>query len=182
MTPFQEELYRLVQNTRKETNAFTSADEDSGNDVQKIISFSNTWDYKDKYDKQVKELNNAVEQAEKEKLTIAKKATKDLIKELLPIIDEIFILHNLVEQGTAIERGIKLMLINLEELLTRRKGSIIKPKIDEELDPARHKAISAVEVPGHHGNTISEVYRYGYSVLGQVVREAEVKVKCGVKK
>jgi len=182
MTPFQEELYRLVQDSRKEVNAFTSADEDSGNDIHKIIKFANIWDYKEKYDQKTKELEDSIQQATKDKLLLVRKATKDLIKELIPIIDETFILYNFVESGTALERGIKLMLINLEDILTRRKGLIIKPRIGEEFDPARHKAISAIEVSGYQGNTISEVYRYGYTVLGQIVREAEVKVKCGVKK
>ena len=37
------------------------------------------------------------------------------------------------------------------------------------------------EIRDNAGNTISEIYRYGYFVLGQVIREAEVKVKCGIK-
>lgn len=182
MTPFEEEVFRLVQDCRKESNAFTTADEDSGNDLNKIIRFARKWDYKEKFDEKVKEYESALTQANKEKLVVARKATKDLVKELIPVIDETFLLHSHMEKGTALERGVKLMLNNLEEILTRRKGGIIRPVVGEELDPEKHKAISAEEVRGHVGNTIAEVYRYGYIVMGQVVREAEVKVKCGVKK
>jgi len=182
MTPFEEELFRLVQDCRKESNAFTSEEEDSGNDINKIVRFARKWDYKEKFDQKIQDYEAQLTQANKEKLVIARKATKDLVKELIPIIDETFILYKLVEAGTPIERGVKLMLANLEEILTRRKGAIIRPILGEELDPNRHKAISAEEVAGHNGNTISEVYRYGYIVMGQVVREAEVKVKCGIKK
>lgn len=182
MTPFEEELFRLLQDSRKESNAFTTEEEDSGNDVNKIIRFARKWDYKEKFDQKIKEYEAQLTQANKEKLVVARKATKDLVKELIPIIDETFILAKFVEPGTAMDRGVKLMLNNMEEILIRRKGSIIRPIVGEELDPNRHKAISAEEVPGHVGNTIEEVYRYGYSVMGQIVREAEVKVKCGVKK
>lgn len=182
MTPFEEEIFRLVQDCRKESNAFTTADEDSGNDLNKIIRFARKWDYKDKFDQKVKEYESALTQANKEKLSIALKATKDLVKELIPILDGAYLLHTHVEAGTALERGVRLMITNMEDILTRRKGGIIKPTIGEDLDPEKHKAISAEEVRGHIGNTISEVYRYGYVVMGQIVREAEVKVKCGIKK
>jgi molecular chaperone GrpE len=182
MTPFQEHLYRLVQDAKKESNAFTSSDEDAGNETHKIVKFSQKWDFKDKYE---------VTLAEKEKLEAKytrdmhqreEKITKSLIKELLPIMDEMFLLSKFADEGSPLDKGIKITLSNLEKFLHRHQGGIIRPAIGEELDPVKHQAVSAEQDPKHHGNTVSEVYRYGYFVLGKVVREAEVKVKCGVKK
>lgn len=179
MTPFQEELYRLFQDARKESNAFTSVEEDQGGDLQKIVRFAQKWDFKIKYDKLIEERDAAKLKYERDKLVIAKKATQYVIRELIPIIDQMFILQSNVEKNSPLEKGVQLVLDNAEQILLRRKGGIIRPSIGEELDPAKHKAISAEEVPGHRGNTISEVYRYGYFVLGTIIREAEVKVKCG---
>ena len=50
MTPFQEDLYRLIQDVRNSTSPFTSAEEDAGSDVQLIVKFSNKWDFKGNYD------------------------------------------------------------------------------------------------------------------------------------
>ena len=181
MTPFQEELYRLFQDARKESNAFTSVEEDQGGDLQKIVRFAKKWDFKSKYDKLLEEKEAAKLKYDRDKLVIAKKATQYVVRELVLIIDQVFILQSNTENNSPLGKGIQLMLDNLEQILLRRKGGIIRPSIGEELDPTKHKAISAEEVPGHRGNTISEVYRYGYYVLGIIIREAEVKVKCGSK-
>lgn len=181
MTPFQEELFRLIQDCKKEATAFTSSEEDSGNEVNKIIKFSQKWDYKERYEKIIDEAKALNEKVERELKGATNTITKNLYKELTPIIDELFIASKMVEADSPIEKGIKIILNNLEKLLLRKDGCIIKPSIGEELNPIKHKAIAAEEVSGHIGNTISEVYRYGYSILGQVIREAEVKVKCGTK-
>lgn len=181
MTPFQEELYRLIQDSKKESSAFTSAAEDAGNETHKIIKFSQKWDYKDKYENLVKEKEQVEEKYSKDQQQIVDKVTKTLIKEVIPLIDELFTLYKFTSNGSPIERGIKLVLSNFEKFLKRRNGGIIRPNLGEDLDPIKHQAVSAEQDPKHHGNTISEVYRYGYFVMGQVVREAEVKVKCGVK-
>lgn len=180
MTPFQEELYRLIQDIKKESNAFTSAAEDAGSETNKIIKFSQKWDFKEKFNDADKEKEDLKEKLAKDRQIIIEKITKSLVKELVPIIDELFTLSNFTASGSPVERGIKLTLSNFEKFLERRDGGIIKPNIGEVLNPKKHQAVSAEQDPSHYGNTISEVYRFGYYVLNQVVREAEVKVKCGV--
>lgn len=181
MTPFEEELYRLNQELKSDANAFTSSAEDAGNATQKIIRFAQKWDFKEKYEALAKEKDQLEERYAREHKEIADKITKTLTKELLPIIDELFTLINISKVGSPIERSLKIILGNFEKFLVRRDGGIIRPQLGEELDPVRHQAVSAEQDPKHHGNTISEIFRYGYFVMNQVVREAEVKVKCGVK-
>jgi len=182
MTPFQEELFRIIQDCKKEANAFTSPEEDSGNEISKIVKFSQKWDFKDKHDKLSNELNTVNDKLNKELKIANEKIARNFYKELVPIIDELFMISRLVGSDTAIDRGLKIVLANLEKLLARKDGGIIRPELGEELNPAYHKAVSAEKVYGHNGNTICEVYRFGYYVLGQVIREAEVKVKCGIAK
>ena len=182
MTPFEEQLFYLIKECKKEANAFTSSEEDSGNEISKIVKFAQKWDYKDRHDKLASELASLNERIIKELKIVNEKITRSLLKELAPIIDELFVLSKLIEGGSSMDRGFKITLSNLEKLLHRHGGGIIRPAIGEEMSPIKHKAIAAEEVPGHNGNTISEVYRYGYSALGVVIREAEVKVKCGTSK
>lgn len=181
MTPFQEELYRLIQESKKESNAFTTPSEEAGNETHKIIKFSQRWDFKDKFEKLSEEKEQLQGKYEKEQQQVVDKTTKTLIKEILPVIDEVIILSKFTKEGSPLERGIKLVLSNFEKILQRRKGGVIRPQIGQALDPVKHQAVSAEQVPNHYGNTISEIYRYGYFILGQVIREAEVKVKCGIK-
>jgi len=182
MTSFQEELFRLIQDCKRETNVFTSVDEDSGNEVSKIVKFAQKWDYKEKHDKLAADAVALNERVAKELKIANEKIGRSFFKELAPIIDELFVASKLVESNSPAERGLKIALNNLEKMLARKEGGLIRPNIGEELDPNRHKAIAAEQVPGHIGNTISEVCRYGYYCLGQVIREAEVKVKCGIKR
>lgn len=182
MTPFQEELYRLIQDSKKESNAFTSADEDSGNEISKIVKFAQKWDFKDQHDKLANDLATLNEKITRELKLANEKIARSFLKELAPIIDELFVLSRLIESNTPLERGFKITLSNLEKLLLRREGGIIRPKIGEEMDPIKHKAIEAKEVLGHNGNTISEVCRFGYFAFGQVIRESEVKVTVGITK
>lgn len=185
MSPFQEELFRLIQDCKKESNAFTTAEEDSGNEVSKIVKFSQKWDFKERHNKLEEEYASLNKKIVNELKNINEKIGRNFFKELVPTIDELFVMTKLMGEGFAnpsLERGLSIVLSNLEKLLTRKEGGIIRPKIGEELNPVYHKAIAAEEIINHKGNTISEVYRFGYYAFGLTIREAEVKVKCGVTK
>lgn len=181
MTPFQEELYELIQECKNDASAFTTEAQDAGTDVQRSVMFSHKWDYKDRYEELAKNHEAMKRSFEKEKLVIASQATKNVIKELIPIIDECFMLMNFAEKGSQLEKGFKLILENMEQIFTRRGGGIIRPVIGEKADPTKHTFIEAEEVKDHIGTTVADVFRYGYFILGQIVREAEIKVKCGLK-
>lgn len=180
MTPFQEELYRLIQDCKNENNAFTSSQEDAGNEITRLIKFSNDWDVREKFDNAQKELEILKNRFAAEKLEIEAKAIRSITKELIPIVDDLFLLLK-VATGTSAEKTIKLLILNFESYLQRHEGALIRPKIGEALDPVKHKAVAVVEAPVHVGSTVEEVYRVGYSIKKQVLREAEVKVKCGVR-
>lgn len=181
MTPFEEDLYRLLQDSKKQIDAFSSAEQDAALDLQKILQFSAKWDFKSKYDKVAKDYDELKTKFNKEKELFGLQATRSVMKEFILILDECFMLEKFVAKGSELERAVRLIISNMEKMLTRRGGGIIKPVIGEEADPSKHRFIEAEEVKGYSGNTVDKVFRYGYYVMGQVVREAEVKVKCGVK-
>jgi len=184
MTPFQKELQELIKECKKESTAFTSPEEDAANAMYRITKFSTSWDFKRKYEECSKKLKSIEQTNRKDRDNAELAAGRQLLKELIPIIDEAFILIKRIKEGVAspVYRHIKLLLLNFEDVLARRKGSIIIPEVNDELDPELHKAVKVEEDPKHTGNTIVEVYRYGYSIYNQVIREAEVKVKCGTRK
>jgi len=182
MTPFQEELYRLIQDCKQESNAFTSAQEDTGNEVTRLIKFANEWDFKNKFEtlqKAHEQLNAklSLEKAEAETRTI-----RAITRELIPIVDDLFLLLKVSAETAAINKTVKLLLVNFESYLRRHEGGFIRPKIGEALNPTKHKAVAVVEVPLAVDSTIEEVYRIGYFIKNQVLREAEVKVRCAAVK
>lgn len=182
MTPFEEALYRFVQECKESSDAFTSPEEDSASEMQLTMSFARKWDFKDKYEQEKKKGEELEQQLTRDRDTISSSSIKKMVREIIPIIDEMFILKTEVDKldNRPLQRGAAIILENMEALLTTRNGSIIRPCVGEEFNPAKHKAISAEEVAGQRTTVISEVLRYGYSVCGQVVREAEVKVRCGL--
>jgi len=182
MTPFQEELYRLIQECKSESTAFTSSDEDASNEITKLIKFSQYWDYKDRFERVNNELKTLNDKYSIEKVDLENLTIKNLIKEWIPTIDDLYLLLRVSEKNTNVEKTIRLTLSNIEQFLMRRNGGIIFPKVNDEFDPVKHKAVSVFEDPEGRGNIIIEVFRPGYFVLGQVLREAEVKVRCGVKR
>jgi molecular chaperone GrpE (heat shock protein) len=182
VTPFQEALYRLLQEVKQEATAFTSASEDAGNETHKIIKFAQNWDFKTQHDELAEENKKLKVKILQERQLLLSKVTKALVKELVPIMDELFTLAHITQDGTPVDRGLKISLNNFEKFLERHDGGLIKPKLGDPIDPTKHQVIKAEQDPTHYGNTVAEVYRYGYTILGQVIREAEVKVKCGISK
>jgi molecular chaperone GrpE (heat shock protein) len=181
MTPFQEELFRLIQDCKQESNAFTSSQEDAGNEITRLSKFSEEWDFKSKFENVQKineQLNNKLAQ---EKIEAETRAIRTITKELIPIVDDLFLLLKVSAEDAAINKTVKLLLVNFESYLRRHDGAFIRPKIGEALNPIKHRAVAVVEAPLAVTSTIEEVYRIGYIIKNQVLREAEVKVRCAVK-
>lgn len=181
MKPFEEALYRLLQDCKQESNAFTSAQEDAGNEVTRLIKFAEEWDFKAKFEN----VNKANEQLNaklaQEKAEAETRAIRAVTRELIPIVDDLFLLLKVSAEDAAINKTVKLLLVNFESYLRRHDGGFIRPKIGEALNPTKHKAVSVIEAPLAVTSTIEEVYRIGYMIKNQVLREAEVKVRCAVK-
>lgn len=181
MTPFQEELYRLIQDCKLENNAFTSPQEDVGNEITKLVGFSNEWDFKEKYDTLKKDNDKLQAELQLFKVNSETKITKSITQEIVPIIDDLFLLLSVSKENPSIYKTIKLLLVNIEGFLRRHEGGIIRPKAGEVFDPLKHKAVSVVETSSGQGSTIEEVYRAGFFIKNTVLREAEVKVRCAIR-
>lgn len=193
MTPFQQELFELIKQSKNDINPFSTETEEAGKDIQRISDFATKWDFKDKFENVAREYLNLKERVDKDKKEVEFTSLRSILKEIILIMDEVLALQTAIENTLKsryateeyrilldpIKKGFSLISSNLESILTRRQGGIILPTIGEPLDPSKHKAISAEHKPGFRGNFISEVYRPGYYVLNKVIREAEVKVTCG---
>ena len=106
----------------------------------------------------------------------ARKATGDLVRDLLPAIDSLERALEGAEGDGALERGVALVRDQLLETLRRAGVEAYDPK-GERFDPTWHEALSTCPAPeGADSGVIVEVMDRGYRLDGQVLRPARVVV------
>src|SRR4030065_1928676 len=115
----------------------------------------------------------------KEHLEHIKRANKDLIEKLLPVIDNFEIAFEagkkLEKEGDDFFKGIKMIYENLMELLRKENVKVINPR-GEEFNPATCAAAVTESVEGTDEGNILEVLRKGYMIDNFLIRPAVVKV------
>ncbi len=115
----------------------------------------------------------------KEHLEHIKRANKDLIEKLLPIIDNFEIAleagKKLEKEGDDFFKGIKMIYENLMELLKKENVRVINPE-GEEFNPEICEATVTESVEGIDEGYILEVLRKGYMIDNFLIRPAVVKV------
>ncbi len=104
-------------------------------------------------------------------------AHEDLIRELLPVLDDFerAILAMGSETAEPIRAGVALVHDRLVGLLERQGLTAIRP-LGEPFDPALHDAIAERNEPGAAWNTVLEVVQPGYRLKDRVLRHAKVVV------
>jgi molecular chaperone GrpE len=115
----------------------------------------------------------------KEQLEHIKRANKDLIEKLLPVIDNF---EMALEAGKKLEKeeddfykGVKMIYDNLMELLKKENVKVINP-VGEEFNPEICEAAVTENVKGVDDGHVLEVLRKGYMIDDFLIRPAVVKV------
>jgi molecular chaperone GrpE len=107
------------------------------------------------------------------------KAKEDVLKEMLPVIDNLeralaASQDASATSGTVVD-GVKLVLRQFTSALDRFE---VKPfsALGEPFDPARHEAISQVETTAHPPGTVASEMQRGYTIGPRLLRPALVAV------
>ena len=136
-------------------------------------------DLNDKYLRLYSEFDNFRKRTAKERLEMQKTASKDLIVDLLPILDDFeraiqsFEEHHLSEEA---KKGIELIY---NKLLTTMKQKGLEPMevIGKEFDTDFHEAITEVPVQDNDQKVkVIDVVQKGYLLGDKVLRYAKVVV------
>lgn len=138
--------------------------------------------YKDQMLRKVAEFENFRKQKEKEVSTIRKYADEPLIKELLPVLDDIDrVLHNSAkflestpEAKTYID-GVKLVQQNLMKVFESRGLKRIE-SVGNKFDVDYHEALTQMDQEGAEPETVIQEYAPGYTLHDKVIRHAKVVV------
>lgn len=124
------------------------------------------------------ELENYKKRVEKERAEFLKYAHESLIKELLPIVDNLerAIEHARTKKASnALVEGIEMVLKSFNDCLGRFKVKPVKA-IGAKFDPNLHEAVRVEENAEEEENTILSELQKGYILNDRVVRPAMVVV------
>jgi len=124
------------------------------------------------------DFDNYKKRAAKEREEWAKFANEDLIKSVLPFVDNLERAVNHSEKTEDIQgliEGIKLTLQQVLQTLNRFGVSPIE-SLGKPFDPAIHEAMLVVETDQHEPNRVVEEFQKGYLLKDRLLRPATVSV------
>ncbi|OGP73996.1 MAG: nucleotide exchange factor GrpE [Deltaproteobacteria bacterium RBG_16_49_23] len=124
------------------------------------------------------DLENYKKRAAREKEDWTKFSNEDLIKSILPFIDNLERAVNhadkVMDAGVLIE-GIRLTLQQIFQTLNRF-GLTPFESVGKPFDPARHEAMLVVETDQHEPNQVVDEFQRGYLLNERLLRPATVSV------
>jgi molecular chaperone GrpE len=134
---------------------------------------------KDKYLRKVAEFDNFRRRSAKEKLELIQTAGKDVITEMLDVLDDFERAQKQMETSddmSALKEGIMLVFNKLRNTLQARG---VKPMdtLHQEFNPDLHEAITEIPAPSDKlkGKVLDEVMK-GYFLNDKIIRHAKVVV------
>jgi molecular chaperone GrpE len=118
------------------------------------------------------ELENSRARLDREHARSVKLASERLVKELLPILDN---LQRALEADGDIKEGVEATREQLVGILTQEGLSPISSE-DQNFDPAVHEALMSKPSDEHEEDTVIQTLERGYVLNGKAIRPAKVVV------
>ncbi len=138
--------------------------------------------YRDELLRKAADFENFRKQKERESMMASSRALEKVIRELLPVVDDVkrLLAHAPVDSERASEarpyiEGVEMVKKNLEKWLAEKGVKAIESK-GMKLDVNFHEAISQVDHPESEPEMIIEEYQTGYLLGEKVIRHAKVIV------
>jgi molecular chaperone GrpE len=160
--PAKEQLDDVVAEERVEEDPLAAAEakaQEHLNDLKRLAA----------------EFENYKKRTAREQAALSARATERLVKELLPIVDDLERALEAAEQHeeAKLEEGVRLVHRQLASTLERE--GLAEIEIDGKFDPHVHEALLAQPSDAEEGSVI-EVLQKGYRLGDRVVRPARVVV------
>ena len=136
-------------------------------------------DANDRYLRLMADFDNFRKRTQKERQDIQAYATEDVVREILPVMDNLeralLAGREKGNEDSGVMKGVDLTLRMFQVVLEKFGVTRIKAA-GEPFDPHRHEAIMQSESPEVVVETVSEELEPGYVMRGRVVRPARVRV------
>ena len=146
-------------------------------DVEKMAEEAAQW--RDKYVRLSAEFDNYRKRTIKEKMELVSSAGEDVIKSLLPVMDDLERALAATEKSTdveAVREGVVLISNKLRDTL-RGKGLVEIEAFGQELDTDFHEAVAKIPAPEEtQKGKIVDVVQKGYKLHDKVIRHSKVVV------
>ncbi|MCA1960574.1 MAG: nucleotide exchange factor GrpE, partial [Desulfomonile sp.] len=136
------------------------------------------WENRDRWVRSVADLENYKKRALHEKTRLLKYQHEDLLKDLLPVLDNLERALGHSENShvsAAFVEGIGMIAQMLRGVFDRYGVTPVKA-VGEPFDPAVHEALSQVPSPGVEPNTVVEELEKGYLYKDRLLRPAKVVI------
>jgi molecular chaperone GrpE len=121
------------------------------------------------------EFDNSRRRADRERSEYLQYAAMDLVREILPVLDDFerALQHETTDQDYA--KGVELIYQRLSETL-KKMGLEAAETEGRQFDPNLHQAVQRVETEDAADQSILGEFQKGYSFRGKLLRPAMVKV------
>jgi molecular chaperone GrpE len=132
--------------------------------------------FREMYLRKLADFENFRKRKEKEMQEFRRSAHADLLRDVLPVLDNLERALAVPEgDGSGIRTGVELVLRQLKEVLARYGLQEVNPT-GEAFDPRYHEALARQEREGLAGETVLEVLQKGYMLQDKLLRPALVVV------
>jgi molecular chaperone GrpE len=157
-------------------SAVAQAEPRADNEVQRQRD-----DYYDRLLRKTAEFDNYRKRVERDRQSTAESAAADLMRDLLPLVDDLeraLKAEASGEAANAYRRGVELIHRQLLEIL-RRRGVTPIEALGADFDPHVHQAVSHEPAQGRRDGEVIEEFARGYRLGERLLRPAMVKVAKG---
>ena len=132
----------------------------------------------ERYLRQAAEVDNFKKRVNREKEDAIRYANENLIKDILPVIDNLerAIAHSQGGgNGKPLVEGVEMVLKGLLDVFSKH-GVVQVPAVGAVFDPGKHEAMAQVESSEYEPNTIIDEHHKGYLFRDRLLRPALVTV------
>jgi molecular chaperone GrpE len=138
--------------------------------------------YKDKYLRELAEMENFRKRQERIGLERNQRYKRDLIEKVLEVMDNLDRAMSYEDSmdRESLHQGLRMVQWQLNELL-KTEGLTPVPTVGERFDPHMHEAVDKVPSSEHPEGIVVEEVRKGYMMGSDLLRPARVMVSAGSK-
>ena len=160
----------------EESKEASEGEEDAGDDAASELA-----EMKDRYMRLLAEYDNFRRRTQKEKENIYSDAVAEVVKEWLPLVDDIerAVASSENMDADSVEKvaeGIRLIGKQVGNVLGKLGVEEIASEAGTEFDPNLHEAVMHIEDDSLGEQQIAQVFQKGYSCKGRVIRHSVVQV------
>jgi len=169
---------KITKNNKKETKQIKDLKKKVA-DLEELVAkhTEENEKVKDQLLRTMAEFDNYKRRTDKEFIENIQSASKEVIEDLLPVIDDFqrSLQHADPKKGEALFEGINLVYKNLLKVLTKRGLTEIEA-VGHEFNPDEHDALMQVDSKEQKSGFVVEEHSKGYKLNDKVIRHSQVLV------